>query len=100
MSDLDRIKLRLGALALILSAFLILGGLILRGPLLTDVSDARAFAESVASPNNLIAETFLPFSLVIQLFGFLGMYAYLDRNSSQANGLRQERQNGRAHKLY
>jgi hypothetical protein len=45
-------KLRWGAFALILSAVLTLGGLLLRGPLITDLSDAQAFAESVASPNN------------------------------------------------
>jgi len=83
MTDFNQTKLRLGALALILSAALTLGGLYLRGPLITDVSDAQAFAESVASPNNLIAETFLPLSLVIQLFGFLGMYAYLDQPETQ-----------------
>jgi len=76
-------KLRLGTVALALSALLILGGLLLRGPLITDISDAQAFAESVASPNNLIAETFLPLSLIIQVFGFLGMYAYLDQPGTQ-----------------
>lgn len=76
-------KLRLGAIALITSALLTLGGLLLRGPLLIDVSNAQAFAHSAASPNNLIAETFLPLSLVIQLFGFLGMFAYLDKPEIQ-----------------
>jgi hypothetical protein len=76
-------KLRWGAFALILSAVLTLGGLLLRGPLITDLSDAQAFAESVASPNNQIAETFLPLSLIVQLFGFLGMYIYLDKPETQ-----------------
>ncbi len=75
--------IRWGASALISSALLTLGGLLLRGPLLTDISDAQAFAQSVASRNNLIAETFLPLSLVLQLFGFLGMYAYFDRGEFQ-----------------
>jgi hypothetical protein len=79
-------KLRLGAAALILSALLTLGGLLLRGPLITDLSDAQAFARSAASANNLIAETFLPLSLVIQLFGFLGIYIYLDKPESQKTG--------------
>lgn len=79
-------KLRLGASALILSALLTLIGLLLRGPLITDVSDAQAFAESVASSNNLIAETFLPLSLIIQLFGFLGMYVYFDQPETQKTG--------------
>ena len=83
MKNTDQTRLRLGATALILSALLTLGGLYLRGPLLTDTSNAQVFAESVASPNNLIAETFLPLSLVIQLFGFLGMYAYLDSAATQ-----------------
>ncbi|HUG33835.1 MAG TPA: hypothetical protein VMJ90_03625 [Anaerolineales bacterium] len=74
-----RDKLRWGAFALVLSAVLTLGGLLLRGPLIIEISDASAFARSVASPNNLIAESFLPLSLVIQLFGFLGMFAYLDK---------------------
>ena len=72
-------KLRWGAFALILSAAMTVGGLYLRGPLIINTMDARAFAKSVASPNNLIAETFLPLSLVIQLFGFLGIYAYLNK---------------------
>lgn len=76
-------KLRWGAFALSSSATLTLGGLLLRGPLLIETSDAQAFAESVASPNNLIAETFLPLSLIIQLFGFLGMYAYLENPATQ-----------------
>lgn len=78
-------KLRLGAFALIISALLTLGGLFLRGPLIIDVSDAQAFAESAASSNNLIAETFLPLSLIIQLFGFLGIYLYLESASLLAN---------------
>lgn len=76
-------KLRWGTFALIFSAILTLAGLFLRGPLLTDVSNARAFAGSVASPTNLIAEIFLPLSLTIQLFGFLGIYVYLDGPKSQ-----------------
>jgi len=72
-------KLRLGAFALILSAVMTVGGLFLRGPLIIDVSNPQVFAESVSSSNNLIAETFLPLSLVIQLFGFLGIYFYLNK---------------------
>ena len=75
----QRDQLRWGAFALGLSAVLTLGGLLLRGPLIIEISDAAAFARSVASPNNLIAESFLPLSLVIQLFGFLGLFAYLDK---------------------
>jgi len=71
--------LRWAAFALVFSAVITLVGLLLRGPLIIEISDADAFARSVASPNNLIAETFLPLSLVIQLFGFLGIYAYLDK---------------------
>jgi hypothetical protein len=76
-------KLRWSGFALISSAVLTLSGLLLRGPLIVETSDAQAFAESVASPNNLIAETFLPLSLIIQLFGFLGLYAYLDSPATQ-----------------
>jgi len=72
-------KLRWGAFALFLSAAMTVGGLLLRGPLIIDTSNADAFSESVASPGNLIAETFLPLSLVIQLFGFLAIYAYLNK---------------------
>jgi len=79
------VKLRWGSVALILSAVLTLGGLFLRGPLIIDVSDAQVFAASAASSNNLIAETFLPLSLVIQLFGFLGIYLYLESASLLAN---------------
>ena len=76
-------KLRLGAFAIILSALLTLSGLLLRGPLIIDASDAQAFAQSVASSNNLVAETFLPLSLIIQLFGFLGIYIHLDKPETQ-----------------
>lgn len=76
-------KLRWGAIALITSAAMTLGGLYLRGPLVLNTTDPQAFAESVASPNNLIAETFLPLSLVIQLFGFLGIYAYLNKPEAE-----------------
>jgi hypothetical protein len=31
----------------------------------------------------LIAETFLPLSLIIQLFGFLGVYVYLDKPETE-----------------
>ena len=75
--------LRWGAFALTISALLTLIGLLLRGPLVIQITDAQAFAESVTSPNNLIAETFLPLSLIIQLFGFLGMYAFLDNHATQ-----------------
>jgi hypothetical protein len=75
--------LRWGAFALVLSAVLTLAGIFLRGPLILDVSDAETFARSVASPKNMIAETFLPLSLVIQLFGFLGIYAYLNKPEPQ-----------------
>ena len=75
--------LRWAALALITSALLTLGGLLLRGPLITDLADPQAFANSVASKNNLTAEIFLPLSLIIQLFGFLGLYSYLDKPESQ-----------------
>jgi hypothetical protein len=78
-------KLRWGAFALLLSAGLTVAGLYLRGPLVIDTSDARAFAESVVSPNNLFAETFLPLSLIIQLFGFLGMYAYLNKTETKSS---------------
>lgn len=77
------IKLRWGAFALLSSAILTLSGLLLRGPLIIDTANAQAFAESAASPNNLVAETFLPLSLVIQVFGFLGMYAYLEGPATQ-----------------
>lgn len=83
MNTFHQTKLRLGALALMLSALLTLGGLFLRGPLITNVSDAQAFAQSVASSNNRIAEIFLPLSLVIQLYGFLGMYAFLESPATQ-----------------
>ena len=76
-------KLRWGAIALFMSAAMTLGGLCLRGPLIIDITNPYAFAESVASPNNLIAETFLPLSLVIQLFGFLGVYAYLNKPEAE-----------------
>ncbi|HSM71878.1 MAG TPA: hypothetical protein VK851_10055 [Anaerolineales bacterium] len=76
-------KLRWGAFALIASALMTVVGLYLRGPLVIETTDARAFAESVASPNNLIAETFLPLSLIIQLFGFLGIYAYLNKPDTE-----------------
>jgi hypothetical protein len=76
-------KLRLGAVALLLSALITLAGLLLRGPLILDTSDAQAFAEAVVSSKNLIAETLLPLSLIIQLFGFLGIYAYLDKLETQ-----------------
>jgi len=79
------VKLRLGAVTLIFSAVLTLGGLFLRGPLIIDVSDAQVFAVSAASSNNLIAETFLPLSLIIQLFGFMGIYLYLESASLLAN---------------
>ena len=71
--------LRWSAFALVLSAALTFAGLLLRGPLILDVLDAESFARSVASPNNIIAETFLPLSLVIQLFGFLGIYTFLNK---------------------
>ena len=76
-------KLRWSAFALILSTVLTFAGLLLRGPLIIDVSDAQNFAKSVAASNNLIAETFLPLSLIIQLFGFLGMYEFLQGPGTQ-----------------
>ena len=79
----QRDKLRWGAFALILSAIMTFGGLLLRGPLTIEIVDASAFARSVASTNNLISETFLPLSLVIQLFGFLGIYVFLDTSKTQ-----------------
>lgn len=76
--------LQYGAIALIVSAMLTLGGLLLRGPLINNVSNPQVFADWAVSPNNLLAETFLPLSLVIQLFGFLGIYAYLQKPETQS----------------
>jgi hypothetical protein len=90
MNTFHRTKLRLGAAALLVSSILTLSGLLLRGPLIINVSNPQIFAESVSSLNNLIAETILPLSLIIQLFGFLGIYASLDKPEIQKinfNGL-------------
>jgi hypothetical protein len=62
---------------------LTLGGLFLRGPLIINIADAQTFARSVASSNNAIAEIFLPLSLVVQLFGFLGIYLFLNKDETQ-----------------
>jgi hypothetical protein len=83
VNTFHKTKLRFSAVALLASSLLTLGGLLLRGPLIIDLSDAQTFAESVTSSNNLIAETFLPLSLIIQLFGFLGIYLYLERPETQ-----------------
>ena len=84
MDKFNRTQLRFAGSALILSTLLTLVGLFLRGPLVTSAADAQAFAQSVSSPGNLIAETFLPLSLILQLFGFLGMYAYLQPAAPRA----------------
>ena len=78
MDNFHRTQLRLGALSLMLAALLTIGGLYLRGPLILDVADERAFAQSVASPHNAIAEILLPLSLIVQIFGFLGIHLFLD----------------------
>lgn len=85
METSNHTHLRFLAVALVLSALLTLAGLFLRGPLVTSTADPQAFAESVASPGNLIAETFLPLSLVLQIFGFLGIHTYLRPSAPRAS---------------
>jgi hypothetical protein len=72
-----RNRIKAGAWCLLASGVLTFAGLLLRGPIIDPSTQARAFATVTASSQHVWAWSLLLPSLVIQLYGFLGLYTFL-----------------------
>lgn len=71
-------RTQLGLLALVASGVLTVVGLLLRGPVLVGDVNPDAFFEDALSGRTRAALLLLLVGLVVQLYGFLGLYAALD----------------------
>lgn len=80
-ANLFRREINVGAWCLIASGILTLVGLLLRGPIIDHSIQPRAFAMAAASSQHVWAWSLLLPSLVIQLYGFLGLHAFLAETS-------------------
>lgn len=77
MNARDALRIRLGILCLLASGIFSAIGLPLRGPIILPDQDAVRWAEvALISTHNIAWAILLP-SLVIQLFGFMALYAYV-----------------------
>lgn len=70
-------RIRMGALCLLASGVLTVVGLLLRGPILDPLTHPEAFVRAAISTRHILAWTLLLPSLVIQIYGFLGLYAFM-----------------------
>ncbi|MCC5868455.1 MAG: hypothetical protein JJU27_08070 [Gammaproteobacteria bacterium] len=77
MSARERFRIRLGVLCLLASGIFSAIGLQLRGPIVLPAEDPQRWAEVALLPTHDLAWVILLPSLVIQLFGFLALYAYV-----------------------
>ena len=75
MNTQTRYEIRFGLIALALSGLLFALHFVLRGPF--DLADPGACCRTALSPTDMLAATiFLP-ALLLNLYGFLGLYRYL-----------------------
>lgn len=77
MSARDAARIRAGILCLLASGVLSAIGLPLRGPIVLPGEDPARWAEVALLPTHDLAWAILLPSLVIQLFGFLALYAFV-----------------------
>ena len=78
----NRFRIRAGALALFVSGVLTAVGLYLRGPNMVDITaDTQRIIDMASSSQHILAQIFLMPNLVIQIFGFWGLYAFLANTS-------------------
>ena len=78
MNSHNHFRIRAGALSLFSSGVLTAIGLYLRGPNMVDITtDTQRIIEVASSSQHILAQVFLLPNLVIQLFGFWGLYAFL-----------------------
>ena len=75
MNSQTRREIRLGLIALALSALLLTMGIALRGAI--DLTDPRSFIQAAASRTYVPVWTIVPVGAVLNLYGFLGLYRYL-----------------------
>lgn len=73
-----RFRIRAGAVGLVVSAILTLVGLVLRGPIIDVNMNATAYALGAVSSRHVRAWTLLLPNLVIQLYVFMALFAYLE----------------------
>lgn len=76
-----RNRIKMGAGCLLASGVFTVAGLLLRGPILDPSTQSGLFAGAAASSRHIWAWSFLLPSLVIQLYGFLGLYGFLAGSS-------------------
>ena len=82
MNSHNRCRIRAGAAALFASGVLTAIGLYLRGPNMVDITtDTQRIIDVASSSRHILAQVFLMPSLVIQIFGFWGLYAFLANTS-------------------
>ena len=82
MNKRDVFRIRCGAAALFASGLLTAVGLYLRGPNLVDITtDTQRIIEVASSSQHILAQAFLMPNLIIQIFGFWGLYAFLANTS-------------------
>lgn len=77
MESRRNFRIRLGALCFLASGILSLVGLLLRGPIIDQAVNPEAFSQAAVSSRHVMAWSLLLPSLVVQLFGFMGVYAFL-----------------------
>ncbi len=81
MEAQDLFRIRAGAVALFASGVLTAVGLYFRGPILDIATETEAFMRAASSPSHFLAQTILLPNLVIQLYGFWALYAFLAHTS-------------------
>lgn len=77
MTTRDVTRIRLGILCLLISGVISAVGLPLRGPIVLPTEDPVRWAEVALLPTHDLAWAILLPSLVIQIFGFFALYAYV-----------------------
>jgi hypothetical protein len=70
----------MGALCFLASGILSMVGLILRGPIIDQAVQPEAFSQAAVSSRHVMAWSLLLPSLVVQMFGFMGVFAFLSRS--------------------
>lgn len=82
MESRRNFRIRLGALCFLASGILSMVGLIVRGPIIDQAVNPEAFSQAAVSSRHVLAWSMLLPSLVIQMFGFMGVFAFMARTKA------------------
>ncbi|GAC1348597.1 MAG: hypothetical protein NVSMB27_16940 [Ktedonobacteraceae bacterium] len=82
MQTQSTLRIRLGALALFISALLIVVATLLRGPFVDPAADQAGFVHWVTTPSFFPAAVLFLVSLILGIFGMMGLYGYLASRSA------------------